>query len=208
MKGRTTRVALFFATREGHTGRIAERIACDLRARLVDADVFDLFNVKDWESKLDWSQYTTACVASSVHIGHHEPAIIAFVKRHRRELEQLDAAFVSVTLSEAGAEDPMASPERRQQAARDVQGMIDRFVQETGWRPARVLPVAGALAYTRYNVMVRFVMKRIARKAGAPTDTSRDYEFTDWPALDRFVGDLVHTVDEPRVGAGAEHEHE
>jgi menaquinone-dependent protoporphyrinogen oxidase len=34
-------------------------------------------------------------------------------------------------------------------------------------------------------------MRRIARKEGAPTDTSRDHELTDWPALDRFVSDLV-----------------
>jgi menaquinone-dependent protoporphyrinogen IX oxidase len=27
--------------------------------------------------------------------------------------------------------------------------------------------------------------------AGGPTDTSRDYEFTDWVALDRFVLDRV-----------------
>lgn len=30
-------------------------------------------------------------------------------------------------------------------------------------------------------------MTRITAKAGAPTDTSRDYEFTDWPPVDRFV---------------------
>ena len=69
--------------------------------------------------------------------------------------------------------------------------MIDRFVKETGWRPARVFPVAGALAYTRYNVLVRFVMKRIARKAGAPTDTTRDHELTDWRDVDRFAAVLA-----------------
>jgi menaquinone-dependent protoporphyrinogen oxidase len=38
-------------------------------------------------------------------------------------------------------------------------------------------------------------MKRIARKAGAPTDTSRDYQFTDWAALDRFVGETIQAAD-------------
>jgi menaquinone-dependent protoporphyrinogen IX oxidase len=37
-------------------------------------------------------------------------------------------------------------------------------------------------------------MKRIARKAGAPTDTSRDYELTDWPRLDRFIDEVLQTV--------------
>jgi menaquinone-dependent protoporphyrinogen oxidase len=50
-----------------------------------------------------------------------------------------------------------------------------------------VLPVAGALAYSKYSFFVKLVMKTIAWKAGGPTDTSRDYEFTDWATLDRFV---------------------
>jgi menaquinone-dependent protoporphyrinogen oxidase len=73
--------------------------------------------------------------------------------------------------------------------------MIDVFVDETGWRPADVLRVAGALAYSRYNLIVRAVMKHIARKAHAPTDTSRDYEFTDWNAIDRFVARLCRVSD-------------
>ena len=73
--------------------------------------------------------------------------------------------------------------------------MIDVFIEETGWRPARALPVAGALAYSRYNFIIKFLMKRIARKAGAPTDTSRDYELTDWAALDRFVGETMQAAD-------------
>jgi hypothetical protein len=38
---------------------------------------------------------------------------------------------------------------------------------------------------------VAAIAKRIARKAGAPTDTSRDYELTDWTALDRFVAEAA-----------------
>ncbi len=34
-------------------------------------------------------------------------------------------------------------------------------------------------------------MKRIARKVGFDGDTSRDYEFTNWPVVDRFVSDAV-----------------
>ena len=179
--------AVFYATREGHTRKIAERIAADLRGRGATVDVFD---VRD-SCTPDWPKYSVACLAASVHIGHHEREMIAFATAHRDALTRLGVAFVSVTLSEAGAEDPRKPSAERQAAAADAQKMIDVFVKETGWRPAHAMPVAGALAYTRYNILVRFLMKRIARRAGAPTDTSRDYEFTDWPALDRFVEDLA-----------------
>ena len=180
--------AVFYATREGHTRKIAERIAADLRTHGKHVDLFDVRSVV----APDWTKYSVACLAASVHIGHHEREMIAFAKKYRDVLSQLDAAFVSVTLSEAGAEDPARPDVERRAAAADAQRMIDVFVGETGWRPAHALPVAGALVYSRYNFLVRFLMKRIARKAGAPTDASRDYEFTDWPALDRFVDELAH----------------
>jgi menaquinone-dependent protoporphyrinogen oxidase len=34
-------------------------------------------------------------------------------------------------------------------------------------------------------------MRRIAAKEGGDTDTSRDYEYTDWPAVDRFASNVV-----------------
>ena len=181
------KAAVFYATREGHTRKIADRIAEDLRRHGIDTDVM---NVRDIE-EVSWGLYSAACVAASVHIGKHEPEMVAFVKRYRTQLSRLGAAFVSVTLSEAGAEDPNRLEADRRRAADDVKRMIDLFLKDTGWRPARTLPVAGSLAYTKYNIFVRLLMKRIARKEGAPTDTSRDHELTNWPALDRFVDELV-----------------
>jgi menaquinone-dependent protoporphyrinogen oxidase len=188
------RAALFFATREGHTRRITERLAADLRARAVQVDVFNVHPDVGTGEPIDWAKYAIACVAASVHVGHHEPEMIEFVKRYRTALERIQATFISVSLSEAGVEDPKRPAAERERAAADVQRMIDVFVTETGWRPGRTLPVAGALAYSKYNFFIRFVMKRIARKAGAPTDTSRDYELTDWPGLDRFAGELTGSV--------------
>jgi menaquinone-dependent protoporphyrinogen oxidase len=186
------KAAVFFATREGQTEKIAGHIAIDLRAHGIDADVL---NVKEASASVNWKDYALAFVAASVHAEHHEREMIEFVRRHRNHLEQLRAAFISVTMSEAGAEDPAAPADQRQRCAADAQRMIDVFIKETGWTPERCLPVAGALMYTRYNFLIRFVMKRISRKQGGPTDTSRDYEFTDWRGLDRFVEDVVGAKD-------------
>jgi len=45
-------------------------------------------------------------------------------------------------------------------------------------------------------------MRRIAKKAGAATDTSRDYEYTDWIGLDRFADELADELSSsaPRTG--------
>ena len=181
-------ICILYATREGQTRRIAEHVAAELRWRGFAVTVT---NVRDHAAQSSLKACTAAILAASVHAGRHEPEMLQFVKKHRGELECLPTAFLSVTLSEAGAERSDVTTEENAQFVADVQKVLDRFFAETGWHPERVKPVAGALLYTQYNFLIRFVMKRIAKHAGGSTDTSRDYEYTDWVALDRFVAELV-----------------
>jgi menaquinone-dependent protoporphyrinogen oxidase len=118
--------------------------------------------------------------------------MIAFVKQHKETLARLHASFLSLTLSQAGAEDQTATVGQRKAARADALRMLQIFIDETGWRPWHSLPVAGALAYSKYNFVMKLIMKRIARKAGFDGDTSRDYEFTNWPVVDRFVAEAVN----------------
>ncbi len=180
------RVGIFFATRDGHTKRIAEHIARDLRGRGFDVDVLDVRRALPFSLP----SYDAAILAASVHNGNHEAEMVEFVKHHRAELERMPTAFLSVTLSEAGAENIESTPAEHEQFVQDVNQMLDRFFQQTEWRPTRVKPVAGALLYTRYNFLLRLIMKRIAKKAGSDTDTSHDYDYTDWVALDHFISEF------------------
>jgi menaquinone-dependent protoporphyrinogen oxidase len=70
------RAAVFYATREGQSQRVAERVASDLRARRIEADVI---NVKDVRGQIDWNAYNGAFVVASVHVGHHETEMTEFV---------------------------------------------------------------------------------------------------------------------------------
>jgi menaquinone-dependent protoporphyrinogen oxidase len=185
------KAAVFYATRESQSERVATRVAAGLREQCVDADVV---NLKEARGPIDWHGYQAAFVVASVHAGHHEKEMIAFVKRHKEKLARLHASFLSLTLSQAGAEDQAVTFVQRTTARANALRMIQVFIDETGWRPWHSLPVAGALAYSKYNFIVKLIMKRIARKAGFDGDTSRDYEFTNWLAVDRFVSDAVSSA--------------
>jgi menaquinone-dependent protoporphyrinogen oxidase len=187
-------VLVVFATREGQTRKIAEHVANTIRARGDEADLLDLES--DEQPDLDLSSYAAVVLSASVHLGRHEREMVGFVKAHREELERLPTAFLSVSLSEAGVEDATASLEMRSQSAIDVKKMIDDFCNATGFHPSRVWPVAGALMYTKYGALVRFVMRRIAKRAGASTDTAHDHEYTDWKGLHRFVDALMMELEE------------
>ena len=188
LKVMNTPVLLLYATREGQSRRIAEHLAATVRSRGLTAEVT---GVAQLPQGFSLSAHSAAIITASVHLGKHEPEMVEFVKLHRAELERMPTMFLSVSLAEAGAEDMTAEFEERMKAAMDVQGMMDAFLAETGWHPSKILAVAGALMYTKYNFLVRLVIKRIARLQGESTDTSRDHELTDWAALDHLVDELL-----------------
>ena len=179
---------LIYATREGHTERIAEHLRETMEKRGISAHLVDAAHLPD---NFRLADYQGAIVAASVQQQHHEREMTQFVRAYRAQLEAMPTVFISVSLSEAGAEDSKNSAEQRAKAAADVQRMIDEFLAETQWHPSKIKAVAGALLYTKYNFFIRFIMKQIAKHEGGDTDTSRDYEYTDWSSLDLLVDELT-----------------
>jgi menaquinone-dependent protoporphyrinogen oxidase len=184
-------LGIFYATRHGHARRVAQHVADYFHTHGFETEVWSVLNVPD---NVDVSRDSAVVVTASVHMGRHEPEMIRFVKRHLHELNETRNAFITVTLSEAGAERADATPERRERAAANVAQMTARFVAETGWQPQRIQPVAGALLYTKYNPLLRFVLKFICWMAGDSTDTSKDHVYTDWSALNRLASGIADEV--------------
>jgi len=190
-------VAVFYATKEGHARKVAERVGAALEARTLTVTIRD---VKNADAAAALVGCDAAVLVGSVHLGKHEPELVAFVKAHRQQLDALPAAFLSVCGAEAGAEHG-ASPEARAKSAAHVGEQLQDFMNATGWHPRSVHPVAGAFVFTHYNALVRWVMKLIAKGEGLPTDTSRDYDFTDWVALDEFSRSLADELQAPELPA-------
>jgi menaquinone-dependent protoporphyrinogen oxidase len=184
-------VPVFYATSEGQTRRVAQRLAAALQQRGLDSAPVDLGQAE--EAGLDWSKFSGAVVGASVHIGKHQPSAVRFASAHAGELAARPSAFFSVSMAEASKRPQDVA------AARDIAG---QFGPRAGWTPDFVVSLAGRLAYSQYGWLTRFMMKRIARKEGGPTDTTRDYEFTDWAAVDRLAADLaarIHQLHAPHA---------
>jgi menaquinone-dependent protoporphyrinogen oxidase len=193
-------IAVFYATREGHSRLIAKQISRSLLSYGFDVD---MHNVGDASPTFEAGGHSAAILTASVHAGKHEREMVRFVKSHLAELETLPTVFLSVTLSQAGAEMLDAAPQSRARCSCDAQTMIDKFTADTGWRPKWVKPIAGAIVYSKYNPLVKFIMKRIARMAGGGTDTSHDYVYTDWKGLDRFLGEFAQHLSASSVSQTA-----
>ena len=180
----TCEVPVFYATTEGQTRRIAERLAAVLRDGGLDSCAVDMARPP---GLIDWTRVRAAIVGASLHAGAHQPEAAAFVKTHAERLNAIPSAFFSVSLSAASANTEEVAVVRR---------IAADFPPAHGWTPATVVALAGRLAYSQYGFLKRMVMKRIARKEGAPTDTSRDYEFTNWESVERLGEQIAGLVRE------------
>ena len=179
-------VAVLYATREGQTRKIAERVAGYLAECGYESKTFNVGD-DDAIDAIDLNTYSGAILAASVHAGKHECEMIKFVKARVDDLNRIPNCFISVTLTQASVDMPQRSQQDHENAVAAVRQGIDTFFIQTGWTPNQAHGVAGALLYTKYNPLVRLVLKRIAKNSGGATDTSRDYEYTDWAALRRIV---------------------
>jgi menaquinone-dependent protoporphyrinogen oxidase len=181
------KILVLYASRHGHTRRIAEFLAEALSKRGWDAEVRDVAS----DPVAPIHEYAGAILASPIHIGRHAKSLVSFARRHHEALTALPSAFVSVSLTQITAESATADAEKRRQAHEALSVVLGGFIEATGWHPRDTLRVAGALAYTRYNWLVRWIIKRIARAEGGSTDTSRDHVYTNWDAIDGFADAFV-----------------
>jgi menaquinone-dependent protoporphyrinogen oxidase len=174
------RVLIVYGTNEGQARKIAEQIAARARELGQEVQLCDSSVLLD---DLQIGSFDAIIIAASVHQQVHQETVTEFVIAHRDELKAKPTAFVSVSLSAALETN---SPE--------AQEYVDRFVAETGWRPTKTLLLAGALRYTGYDYFKQQIVKYIVMKGGGPSDTKRDYEFTDWQALLKFVDSCLEMV--------------
>ena len=179
--GRMPNVLLVHASTHGHTRRIAERIADIMRADGGEV----------WLERADAHPTLTDCdavvVGASIHAGHHQREVIEWASSHRTQLGRIPTAFFTVCLTAADDTDESRAETRR---------YLDEFVEATGWKPDRTTTFAGALQYREYDFMTRLLMRLLMHKGHHPTDTSRDYDYTDWNAVERFAHDCVAAAGE------------
>ena len=187
-------ILIVYGTAHGQTERVAQRI----RSALTDSGhAVTILKGDRLAPNFTLGAYDAFVVAGSVRVGRYHPYLATFVRDHLTRLNAAPSAFVSVCGAAGGGPDGLKA----------AQGYLDKFLSETGWSPWLVRSFAGELAYTRYNPVTRWIMKMISRRNGGPTDTSRDYDFTDWKAVDRFGQELASLFaargSKAAVGAGS-----
>jgi len=168
---------IVYGTTEGQTRKIAGFMEETLKAEGHLVTIADATNDPPAPSG-----YDAVLIGCSIHIHKYQNAITHYITRHAEVLNKMPGAFFSVCM--AVASDMVDEHKEAAKIASD-------FLVQTGWKPLMTTQIAGALKFTEYDFFKRLVMKMIAKREGHTVDTSKDYEYTDWNAVKKFVTEFA-----------------
>lgn len=162
---------LYFTT-DGQTLKIAERLA-----KAITHEV-ELISLK--EQAVDFAEKMANAdqivIGASIRYGHFNPLVYQFVEQHYATLNRKKTAFYGVNLTARKAN--RNTPE--------TNTYIRKFLAKIKWQPTLVEVFAGALFYPRYNLFDRVMIRFIMKITKGETDTSKEYEYTDWQKVKSF----------------------
>lgn len=174
------RLLIIYGTIEGQTRKIC---------RFLKEEAEKLGHTADLAEATDEpyspENHDAAILASSVHMSGYNSALLQYAHQNAGMLNKMPSAFVSVSLTAAFTEnqDPESWDE--------LQEITERFFEESHWKPQLVEYAAGALRYTHYSWFKKFIMRQIAKQTHHETNSSQDYEYTDYNQLRSFLKEFL-----------------
>lgn len=169
------KILILFATMEGQTAKIAERLTEILRNK---GHQVTTQSAEHLPAKFNLDAFEAAVIGGSIHMGHYPGYLKKFIRQQCDWLNNSPSAFFTVC---------MAINSQQEKSRLEATAYSENFFSQTAWHPILNATFAGAVKYTQYNFVTRFIMKMISRHEGGNTDTSRDHEYTDWGAVTHFA---------------------
>lgn len=178
------KILLVYASRYGQTEKIATRIGDVVQQEGVDIEIR---KVQSIPPELDLGSFDVVVLAGPVMWGWHPRALRRFIRRKLAALSGMRSILVSVSGAASSA------------AGRPVaEQYVQRLTRTTGWVPDRVALFGGGVPFTRYGFLTRLIMKTLEPRYGREADVTRDFDYTDWDAVDAFARSIAHLPSERR----------
>lgn len=168
-------VLVAYASFCGSTGGVAETIGQVLCNNGASVDIRLVKNVEDL------SGYRAAVIGSAIRSSSWWPAAIEFVKTNQKILSQIPVAYflTCLTLYE--------DTEAGRRIAKSYMDPVLKAVPKV--QPVDLGLFAGALDYSKMNIMYRMVMKSKMKKRGVP-----EGDFRDWNAIRAWSKSLCSSL--------------
>jgi len=172
-------IPVLYASRDGQSRRIADRIAERLAAQEIPAVALDLAAASP--APADLAGASPVVVVAAVRYGRHLPAARRFLAGYRKlsSPPALALASVNLTARKPGKTTAESNPYLR------------KLIAQSGTKPALAIAIAGRLDYRRYRALDRLIIRGIMWLTGGPTDPGTCIEYTSWTAVDAFAARIA-----------------
>lgn len=177
---------IVYASVDGQTRRIAERIEATLQAHAVETTLVEIGNA----DRIETADFDCVIAGAPVRYGKHDPGMARFLENNRHALERVPNAFFSVNLI-------ARKPEKRNL---DGNKYLRKFLDRLSFRPMHIEIIAGRLDYPSYRFLDRIMIQMIMKFTDGPTDRNAVVEYTDWDQVDRFAEQMARAQTNPESG--------
>lgn len=162
---------ILYLTTDGQTKKISEKLAEHL-------DNCTLVSLRDPNAlqQVNLAEYEQIVIGAAIRYGYFDSLLYKFIKQHCDILNSKRSAFFGVNLT---ARKPNRNTPQTNTYTR-------KFLAKIDWKPTLTAVFAGALLYPRYGFFDRTMIRFIMKITGGETDTSREYELTDWEKVAEF----------------------
>ena len=169
------RYVVAYISANGQTRKIAEAVAAALKEKKMPAELVD---IKKARGTINAKDLKGVFLGGYIHAGKYPGGLFRFVARNQQVLSSVPVHFFTTCLAGKAA---------NEESKKTMGGYLESFRKASGLSPATAAFFAGALPYTRYNPIVRAIMRKISESTGGDCDTTMDFEYTDWQAVKKFA---------------------
>ncbi len=162
---------IIFSTVDNHTKKISHYISNFLDSKesidVVNLEIVNKYNLMD---------YNRIIIGASIRYGKFRKNLYEFISENKIYLDKKVSCFFGVNLV----------ARKKEKNSPETNPYIIKFLKKTNWHPNLVGVFAGSLEYSKYKISDKFIIKFIMWITDGPTDTSKDYEFTNWDDVKNF----------------------
>ena len=172
-------ILILYSSRFGQTLKISQA----LKHQWQDAGAQVTLANLEQTAGTDLAQFDKIVSGASIRYGHFAKCLDAFTAAQTQQLNHIPSAFFSVSILANKAH--KSTPE--------THTYTRKFFEQSAWQPKLVGIFAGELAYHKYHLVDRYLMKLVMKINKGETNTQAHIEFTDWHKVQQF-GTQVMTM--------------
>ncbi|BDM62564.1 protoporphyrinogen oxidase [Shewanella sp. NFH-SH190041] len=169
-------VLILYFSRGGHTAKIANTIAEQIR---LDGDQCDVVNIRDGVEP-QWDKYDVIALGAPVLYGTYHKSVFAFIERYRQQLADKPNSFFCVNVV-------ARNPEKR---VLENNKYLQKFLTLSPWQPTDLKIIPGKVDYPSWPWYDRLAIQLIMKMTNGPTDPKAVIDYTDWQDVKRYASHL------------------